>query len=514
MSQQSYLIDTNILIGLEDQRMVQPEYSRFYSLAAKHNVHVFVHEATRDDLLRDKDSVRRNISLSKNAKYQSLSRRRGLTRESLEVDFGPLKKENDVVDATLLHALKIDAVDFLVTQDKGLHERAQRHSADLGRRVLFVGDAVDLLTQTYEPKEVPIRHVAEVEAYMIDPNDGFFDSLRDGYGGIKFNTWWKEKCVKQRRLCWVVYDNDELAGLVVRKDETPDETDAVTKARRILKVCTFKVSPEKRGVKFGELLLKKILWHAQSNGYDLAYLTTYSEQTALINLLEYYGFYRAGAKADGELVYERRFAVGKLDEILGISVFEAARKNYPRFLVTDRVRAFGVPIREAYHDTLYPDLWKPRQPDLFNGASRAEAPNRPGNTIRKVYLCRAQSKLADPGSVLFFYKSASEEQPSQAVTALGILEEVTLASSTKDLMQQTGGRSVYSEAELAAWNATGDHPVKVINYLLVGYIDPPIGLDELRAMGVIKGNPQQSIYELKGGLLQKMLARANLGFEV
>jgi hypothetical protein len=81
-------------------------------------------------------------------------------------------------------------------------------------------------------------------------------------------------------------------------------------------------------------------------------------------------------------------------------------------------------------------------------------------------------------------------------------------------MQLTGGRSVYSEEELAAWKATTERPVKVINYLLVAYVDPPIGLDELKDLGVVKGNPQQSIYELRWGLLKRLVARANLDFDV
>lgn len=513
MSQQSYLIDTNILIGLEDNHAVEPTYSKFLSLAAKHKVGVYVHEAARDDLARDKDHARKAISLSKLNKYLLLTKRHGLTSDELEKQFGPLKKHNDVVDATLLHALKIDAVDFLVTQDQGLHERAQKHSADLARRVLFVGDATELLTQTYEPRKVPIRYVAEVAAHTIDHEDGFFDSLRDGYGDY-FNVWWKEKCVKLRRTCWVVYDNGELAGLIVRKDETAADTDAITKTKRILKVCTFKVRPEKRGVKLGELLLKQVLWFAQSNKYDLAYLTTYSDQTALISLLEFYGFSHAGTKKDGELIYERSFSTNRLSRTAATSAFELARKNYPRFWFGEGVRGFGIPIKEVYHDTLYPDLWNPRQSDLFRGTSRAETPTRPGNTIRKVYLCRAQSNLAEAGSILFFYKSTSKEPPSQALTALGILEEVTWATSTKELMLKTGGRSVYSEVELVAWKATLKKPVKVINYLLVSYIQPSVGLDELRDIGVVKGNPQQSIYEIRKVHLEKLLERANLGFSV
>ena len=40
-------------------------------------------------------------------------------------------------------------------------------------------------------------------------------------------------------------------------------------------------------------------------------------------------------------------------------------------------------------------------------------------------------------------------------------------------MLLSGGRSVYSERELSGFEASPDKPVKVINYLLVDYIDPP-----------------------------------------
>lgn len=512
MSQQSYLIDTNILIGLEDYHTVDAAYARFHALASAHKVDIYVHEAAKDDIARDKDVERRQISLSKIAKYRVLKKQRGLTETDLDAAFGPLKKPNDVVDATLLHALESGASDFLVTQDKGLHERAQKRSSDLARRVLFIGDAAELLIQTYEPKEVPIRHVAEVEAHEINHQDQFFDSLREGYP--EFDDWWREKCVKQHRSCWVVYDDGHLAGLIVRKNEAAGDTDAITSAKKILKICTFKVAPERRGVKLGELLLKQVLWYAQTNGYDLTYLTTFEDQVSLMDLLEYYGFQNAGTNAKGEYIYERGFSSAALVPAAGLCPFDLARKNYPRFVVDDTTRGFGIPIKEGYHDTLFPDLWQPRQPDLFSGASRAESITRPGNTIRKVYLCRAQSQLGAPGSILFFYKGVSKDPPSQAITALGILESMKPASSTKELMQMTGGRSVYSEEQLDAWRATPKRPVKVINYLLVAYIDPPVSLDELETMGVVNGHPQQSIYELRHDLLTGLVARSNLNFAV
>jgi predicted nucleic acid-binding protein len=511
MSTQTYLIDTNVIIGLEDNHTVQPAFAALLSIAAKYKVDVLVHEAARDDILRDQDAKRRRISLSKLEKFQCLNKVRGLSKTELESKFGRLPKANDVVDATLLDAIERGAADFLVTQDRGLHDRARRHAPGLERRVLFVADAVQLLRTTYEPVETPVRYVEEISANEIPLSDEIFITLREDYPD--FDLWWREKCVKQRRPCWVI-DDGGMAGIVVRKDENASDTDATLIGEKILKICTFKVRAEKRGTKLGELLLKQVLWFAQINEYDLVYITTYDSQVSLIDLLEYYGFVNTATKFDGELVYEKQFARNKLARRVDCSDFETDRLNYPRFITAPNIRAFGVPIKEGYHDVLYPDLKSSPQPDLFEALGLSGGPKRPGNTIRKVYLCRAKSNLGPPGSLLIFYKGKSKDPPSQALTALGIFEECSIAESTRDLMRLTGGRSVYSEAELEDWSATPKRPVKVINYLHSGYVDPPILLAELRQHGVIAGHPPQSIFEIDKGDLNFLLSRMNFGFAV
>ena len=129
MSTQTYLIDTNVIIGLEDNHAVQPGFAALTSIAAKHKVDILVHEAARDDIQRDRDVTRRNISLSKLEKFQLVRKVRGLEQSELERRFGRLARPNDVVDATLLDCIERGAADFLVTEDGGLHERARRVSA-------------------------------------------------------------------------------------------------------------------------------------------------------------------------------------------------------------------------------------------------------------------------------------------------------------------------------------------------------------------------------------------------
>jgi hypothetical protein len=71
---------------------------------------------------------------------------------------------------------------------------------------------------------------------------------------------------------------------VIRKDETHLEAETENIGPKILKICTFKVGEKYQGEKFGELLLKQVLWFAQHNKYDLAYVTVYPKQAFLIDL--------------------------------------------------------------------------------------------------------------------------------------------------------------------------------------------------------------------------------------
>ncbi len=505
MSVQSYLIDTNVVIELEDNHSVNPVFAEFQNLASKHKVGVFVHEAAKDDIARDKNTNRRGISLSKIEKFQTLNKVTELTLEQLEGLFGELAKPNDVVDATLLHALSIGAVDFLVTQDQGLHRRAKNYSAELARRVLFVAQAADLLKTTYEAQNTAVKYIDEVPAYSIPLDNPIFDSLREGYP--EFDNWWREKCVRKHRQCWAVYD-DGLAGLIVRKDEFPDDTDAQTPANRILKICTFKVRPESHGRKLGELLLKQAFWYAQINGYDLAYVTTYADQVLLISLLEDYGFNYTYTNDNGEFVYEKTFSRDPLiltDD--NPDYFKAAKQNYPRFSTQEPLEAFAIPILEPYHDILFPDLNQ-----NFNRLTTETRLQKPGNTIRKVYLCRASSNLGIPGSLLFFYKCQSKSPPSQAITSIGIFEDFKLAESTQELMQLCGGRSVYSKKELDDWEATQQRPVKVINFLLAGYIEPALNIGFLQEHNIFRGSHPQSISRISRAELTEILSKTDLGF--
>jgi ribosomal protein S18 acetylase RimI-like enzyme len=511
MSASKYLIDTNVFIGLEDHAEVAPVFAALQQEAARYGVGIYVHAASVDDIQRDKDAARRRVSLSKIQKFPVIARVMGLDNVALETRYGALRKSNDIVDATLLHALEIGVVDFLVTQDQGLHDRALRASTALASRVLHVADAVSLLRSTYAAVNVNLPAVQEIDAHTIHLDDPIFATLRADYPS--FDSWWRDSCVREMRKCWVVMNDGRIAGLVVRKDETRGDTDARLPGEKIRKVCTFKVRPENRGVKLGELLLKQVLWYARSNKHDVVYLTTYPSQEPLIGLLEYYGFAHTYDKGNGERVYEKALPRERLEVADGKSLFDLARLNYPRFAAGAGVKAYAIPIKEEFHRVLFPELFEQPQMTLFPTSADVGL-HRPGNTIRKVYLCRSQAWISQPGAVLFFYKSKAVLPPSQAITTVGVFEEMTLARSTEDLRRLAGGRSVYTDAHLTKMNASADRPVKVINFFLAGHFEPPVGLAALKRDKVFAGHPPQSIKHLKPDQLMSVLKQVDLGFAV
>lgn len=512
MSTSKLLIDTNVFIGLEDPKQVDPASAEIVRKCAEYSVGLFVHEAALRDIARDRDEARRKISLSKFDKFQRVKDPKPEPdKVDLERLFGPIRNANDEVDGALLHALHLNIVDLLVTEDRGIHDRVR--FGPLADRVLRVADALAWLRRTYDATPVSLPFIDERKAYEIDRDDPI---LRVGYPG--FDDWWTAKCVNQHRDCWAVTVDDEIAGLVVRKSEQRSEATVKLSGNKILKLCTFKVREDFRGEKLGELLLKQALWFAQVNAFDLVYLTTKADQTALIALLEYYGFQDTHSLGD-EMVFEKPLSRDRLVMPPGEKdVFLVSRTNYPRFVAGEPAKVFCVPIQGGYHQKLFPELAFEKSLPLFPGERRlvtSSGARTPGNTIRKVYLCRAQIASIVPGDILLFYHSkAPSLAASQSITSVAIAERVSQTHDLEELIRLTAKRSVFPERELREWIDASSSPVKVIDFLLVGHLDPPVPLETLKTEGVFGKYPPQSITALSSDRFAPIRRRLALGFQV
>ena len=91
----------------------------------------------------------------------------------------------------------------------------------------------------------------------------------------------------------------------------------------------------------------------------------------------------------------------------------------------------------------------------------------PGNTIRKVYLCRAKITGLRPGDLVFFHMSKDEAYvASQSITTVGVVEQVANVTSAEELIKQTAKRSVFSAEDLTGMAPSPASPMKMIDFLL------------------------------------------------
>jgi len=497
-----FLIDTNVVIQLEDDGEIKAKFAELHRKCLEHGVQVFIHEASIEDINRDSKEARRRATLSKLEKFPQLKKIPSPPLNDLRAQYGELPKANDVVDAKLLHAVSIAAADFLITEDDGIHRRAKR--AMLADRVMTVADALAWLKQSFEPDTIFLPAVEDAKAHELDFKDPIFEGLRSDYGSY-FDTWTK-KCVNEHRGCWIIRDVSALAAVVIRKDETRSEAGIVKPGEKILKICTFKVSENHRGQKLGEQLLKQIFWHAQRNAYDVMYLTAKAKQVSLIRLLEEYGFEKTGDLQDGDGVFEKAVGRGKVNLDKGETPIAAARKNYPRFYDGPKAKKFVIPILPGYHAKLFPEV------EMLPEEVATTAGAIPGNTIRKVYICHSRNRTISAGDVIFFYQTKKKGSPrSQSMTSIGIVETVRHTQDVDEVRRWTAKRSVFSDSELQPWVAVNS-PLKVIDFLLIGHIVPPLPLSALTSAGVVSSWPQ-SITRISEQRYLRLKPMLNLGFD-
>lgn len=494
------LLDTNVAIKLEDPKPVDPQAASLAQLCQKHNLTLHVSDANYADIDRDRDSARRRLTYSKLEKYVRLRDVAIDSESDLIRRFGSIRNENDRCDLQLLGILDKKAVDLLISEDTGLMHRAER--GNLGGKVLGVADAVDFISRTYESYPVELPYIEEVPAYQIDVEDVFFDSLRADYPD--FNKWFEEKCVNSHRPCWVIRFDDKLAGLVIRKPETQEEADCATRADKILKVSTFKLAPEYQGEKFGEQLLKQVLWWSRSNDIEVVYLTAFEKQQVLISLLETYGYHKTRTLDDGEWVLEKELRKDvQSDTSYRKDPVTFNRQIYPAYYDGPDSRKFVVPILPRFYRILFPEAFPDSQMSLFEGSS-TDTNRTPGNTIRKTYICRAPTTKLEPGSVILFYVTKDERHvQAQSICTVGVVERVPEASTLNELMLLTTRRSAYTRKQLEELVNSNEKPLKVIDFLLTLHLNDPIDLHALQANGILEG-PPQSITQIPEGRYRRL----------
>ncbi|MDI6903089.1 MAG: EVE domain-containing protein [Methanocellales archaeon] len=484
------ILDTNILIHIEDPKELSRNLQDLLRILREHGHQPFIHPASLHDVNNDPDPRRKKVILSKLGGYPLLESPPQPTDEFLSI-VGLPSNFNEKIDNEILFAIYKNTADFLITEDHGLHKKALQLYLD--DRVLSVDSALEYF-KSLHARKVP-RHTLLKEDFVrnLDINDPFFDSLKEDYEGL--SEWFKKISIEGRK-CWVYHDEDDKirALLILKEENEPILTSPPLSVAKRLKISTLKV--DMPGFKIGELLLKIAFQYCIDNQIFETYLTHYrKEDDGLINLLEEFGFEMVGTLGNNEEVYLKQFIPEEKD----LSPIGLAKKYYPSFKDSPSIKKFVVPIRPEYHDRLFPDYQK-RQMKLTEYFEI----NIQGNTIKKAYLSHSKIRKIKSGDVLLFYRSSDQKR----ITSVGVVERILRTGEPDSILRFVGKRSVYSYEEI---KKLAQKPVLVILFRHHLNLPNPLGLDYLREHNILNYAPQSIIeinhsqYEfiIKGGRLDE-----------
>ena len=353
------------------------------------------------------------------------------------------------VDAQLLAAVVGDATDMLVTEDRQILSVAAR--LDLGERVAAIEDASAAIRAWLPQPGDPALLPQPTLAHAIDASDTFFDSLRDDYPG--FDDWFR-KCKREHRQCWTLRANGALSAFTMVKHETPTEADFgqhMPNEASVLKICTFKVSEEYPGLRYGELLLKSIFDYAYKNRRTHAYVTVLTKYDRVLAFLDTFGFRDSGKRTELNEVVMLKDMEPPADATAVNDDLRYHIQYGPHYysLSADR---FIIPIEPQFHRTLFPEA--DPQGQFTSIATWSPA----GNSIQKAYLSRGSSRRLTPGAILYFYRS----QDRRRITTVGVAEGTLASASPDDIAAYVGKRTVYPRTQIEKMTGSGTHEVLAV----------------------------------------------------
>jgi len=474
------LFDTNVFIYREDNKIVNETIQVLMRIINKLNIRILIHPKSFEDIDRDKDEERKKIILSKLKSYNTLETPPDpQSDESFLEKIGPINKPNDLVDSFLIYSIFKDAVDFLITEDVGIHRKSRKFG--ISERILYIGDAINLFKKSLPKEKVPLPPALKATTMArINIDDEIFESLREDYHN--FNQWFKLKA-REGRKCWIYERTDNSLGAILiykLEDEVINSIPELPKRKR-LKIATMKVSHV--GYKMGELLLKLSFELALNNDCIEIYLTHFTkENDYLVDLIEEFGFEKVSTipweKGD-EDVFLKKLIVNK-KELKSTEPLKISQHYYPNFYDGKEVNKFIIPIQPQYHDKLFTDF-PGRQTTLNEHIGQFIIE---GNTIKKAYLTHSSIKKIKPGDILLFYRSKDES----AIVSIGVIENTFFNLSQKERVANlVGKRSVYSLFEI---DEIVQSPTTIIFFNFHFHFKRFIAFGKLKEEGILLGPPQ------------------------
>ncbi len=466
------LLDTTIVIHREASAIFNEDIGNLFGWFDKLHYEKCIHPLTIEEIEKHQDKKVVETFKVKLNNYVLLKTEAPLTPSVREISKSQDKTQNDINDTRLINELVNNRVDYLISDDKGIHEKA--HVLGIDSQVFTIDSFLEKVT-TENPELVSYKTLSVKKLHFGNVNlkDIFFDSFREDYEG--FDKWFNKK---SNEIAYVCLDSNRTIAFLYLKRENEDEnysdiTPIFPKKKR-LKIGTFKVNLN--GFKLGERFLKIVFDNALKQNIDEIYVTLFNkrpEHQRLINLFLDWGFKYWGKKTTPtgeEEVYVRSF----------VKSFDASNPKFTFPYISLKSDVFMVSIYPEYHTNLFPDsILRTESPEEF-------VENEPfRNALSKVFVSRSINRNLKCGDIIVFYRTGGIFHG--VVTTLGIVESViTNIKDEQDFINLCKKRSVFDNKELSKqWNFRSSKPF-VVNFLYAYSFPHRINLKGLIDLGIIR----------------------------
>ena len=453
------LLDTNVVIHRENKRVSNYSIGHLFRWIDRLKYDKVIHPYTISEIQKYRDPETQESLSVKLESYEVLR-----TTHQPDVTFltqigQPEKNENEHIDNCLLYELYLGHVDFFITEDRRLRNKAS--CLGLADRVFSINSFISKAS-VENPKLIEYKALSVEKVYFgnVDVNDSFFDSFRSTYAG--FNQWFARKCDEEAYICRS--DDGKILGFLYLKTEGISENysdiEPMFPPKCRLKVGTFKV--ESTGFRLGERFIKIIFDNALQRKVDEIYVTLFTDRgelVALEELLYRWGFIFFGIKHNGNR--EEKVLVKRLHILLNDAT---PKLNYPNF--SHSCNKFILPIMPQYHTALLPD-------SQLNSENRIDFLGREPHryALQKVYISWASTNGAKPGDLILFYRMGEHGENKKyksVVSTVAIIDEIIENISSEDeLLSLCQNRSVFTADELKDFWYKYRYNLKILKFIFV-----------------------------------------------
>ncbi len=471
------LIDTNIIIHREANRVVNEDIGLLFNWLDRLKFDKCVHPLSIEEISGHQDENVVKTMKIKIANYNLLKTESAddqLITQIRQTD----NSRNDFIDTSIVKEVYNNRVDYLITEDRGIHRKANHLGC--AEKVFKIDAFLEkCIAENPELKNYKVLAVKKEYFGNINLNDEFFDSFKQDYK--EFGNWFNKKADNISYVC--VTDGNVKAFLYLKQEDISEIYNDIEPSfpqKKRLKIGTFKVTST--GYKLGERFLKVIFDNALQYDVDEIYVTIFDksdEQLRLIYLLEDWGFKHWGTKTTGngiEQVFVR--------ECKPIPNLQQPKLSFPA--VSKNTTKWIVPIYPEYHTELFPDSI------LNNESPQNFTENEPyRNAIKKVYISRSYNRNLEGGDLVLFYRTGGHY--AGVISTIGVVENiVTNIRDENHFIELCRKRSVFDNTELRKyWNWNKNNRPFIVNFL---YLDsfpmPKVNLKRLRDLNIILNAPR------------------------